>query len=407
MPTSVLFVRHADVHNPREIIYGRLPRFRLGEAGRKKAEVTAQYLASERIAAFYSSPLLRARETASIIARHHPSVPFYTLSLLSEVKTGYQGESTKRYQERDFSFYLPLKEPDDETIELVFRRMAQALHRIVRRHQGQTVVCVSHADPIIILKTGIAGRDLTIMGIKEPDYPMPASVTRFDFVVPLAGPRITYVDPARRHELKKPEPRAVAGRSGRAFTLRPAVAPDAGAVINTLQVVADEKQHLPHRRIMIPPERLASELGRPEDLTVVAEHASEVVGVLRVRPVSGPATFHRGALTVWLLPDFRADGLGRHLLDYGEEWARTRKLEQLEAEVFVDNERAIGLFDRLAYQREGLIARAHRFEEDKVVSYRDVVRVAKVIAEPPVDTSAIAAPATESAAIPDLGAAEC
>ncbi len=54
--TTLYIVRHTDVHNPADILYGRLPRFRLSDLGLQQAERTAQVLAEEPVAAFYSSP---------------------------------------------------------------------------------------------------------------------------------------------------------------------------------------------------------------------------------------------------------------------------------------------------------------------------------------------------------------
>ena len=85
-------MRHGEVHNPRAIFYGRMPRFRLSEAGRRQAEAAADYLAGAPLAAIYTSPLLRARQTAAIIQRAQQEagrrVPAKVLSWLLEVRIG-------------------------------------------------------------------------------------------------------------------------------------------------------------------------------------------------------------------------------------------------------------------------------------------------------------------------------
>ena len=69
--TTILFVRHGEVHNPDHILYERLPGFHLSDRGRRMAEATARYLAASpqtnTAAAVYSSPLDRTRETAQAI----------------------------------------------------------------------------------------------------------------------------------------------------------------------------------------------------------------------------------------------------------------------------------------------------------------------------------------------------
>src|SRR5947209_20583375 len=73
--TDIYVVRHAHVHNPHDILYGRLPRFRLSELGLEQARKVADFLSGRNIEAIYSSPLLRARQTAEMIAQSLPGVP--------------------------------------------------------------------------------------------------------------------------------------------------------------------------------------------------------------------------------------------------------------------------------------------------------------------------------------------
>ncbi|MCH9277247.1 histidine phosphatase family protein, partial [Bifidobacterium amazonense] len=69
--TTIHFVRHGKVYNPGHLLYERLPGFHLSDRGRRMAEATARYLASNpqtnTISAVYSSPLERTRETAGAI----------------------------------------------------------------------------------------------------------------------------------------------------------------------------------------------------------------------------------------------------------------------------------------------------------------------------------------------------
>src|SRR6516225_10132882 len=90
--TRVLMIRHTDVHNPANIIYGRLPRFGLSALGRNQAKSVADFLEDLPIVALYSSPQLRARQTAEIINRTIQLPRIHTSSRLSEVRTGYEGQ---------------------------------------------------------------------------------------------------------------------------------------------------------------------------------------------------------------------------------------------------------------------------------------------------------------------------
>ena len=192
LPTSVLLVRHTDVHNPANIVYGRMPRFHLSALGLAQAERTAEYLAALPLTAVYASPQLRARQTAGIIARHHPTLAVRRDSRLAEIRTHWQGEPVAIVDALDP--YVPLRDPSDETMADIFGRMSSALRQHAVRHVGGTVVCVSHADPIAILRIGVLGRELTLSNMRAESYPTKGSITRFDFEPGEAAPRVSFVD---------------------------------------------------------------------------------------------------------------------------------------------------------------------------------------------------------------------
>ena len=222
--TLVIFVRHGHVHNPADVIYGRMPRMRLSQRGHDDIERTAQALAAERIAAIYTSPLLRARESAARIARSHPGVPVHRTIRLIEVRTSWQGESNKIQEKiRGFSYYDPPKHPDDETIRDVFDRMNDALRAAARRSPGVTTVCVSHGDPIKILRIGYSGMALTPNRVRAPD-PGQASLVAFNFWHPDALPVVTAVDLNQLERIIAGEDRPPQPRRRRRRTARPEAA---------------------------------------------------------------------------------------------------------------------------------------------------------------------------------------
>ena len=67
MPADrIHLIRHGEVHNPGQVLYGRLPHFRLSDRGHKMAELAAAQIKSDRrpVSAIVASPLLRTRESA-------------------------------------------------------------------------------------------------------------------------------------------------------------------------------------------------------------------------------------------------------------------------------------------------------------------------------------------------------
>ena len=71
---TVHLVRHGEVFNPQQLLYGRLPGFGLSRRGREQSRAAAQWLRARSLAALYNSPMQRARETAAILAEQ-PGVP--------------------------------------------------------------------------------------------------------------------------------------------------------------------------------------------------------------------------------------------------------------------------------------------------------------------------------------------
>lgn len=181
-PTILYIVRHADVHNPQDVLYGRLPRYRLSELGRRQAEVTAQVLAEEPLSAIYTSPQLRARQTAAVIAKAHPDVPVRITRLLMEVLTGWQGRPHSELEEINFNFYDNPVNPGDERLEQLWARLNRFVGRVRRRYPGGAVVGVTHGDICFLARSGFAGLPIEIASIRRPHvYPDKGSITRLTF----------------------------------------------------------------------------------------------------------------------------------------------------------------------------------------------------------------------------------
>ena len=59
-------MRHGEVHNPRRVLYGRLPGFGLSADGRRMARQSAEYVhgLGRPVGSLIASPLQRTRESA-------------------------------------------------------------------------------------------------------------------------------------------------------------------------------------------------------------------------------------------------------------------------------------------------------------------------------------------------------
>ncbi len=201
MATTILLIRHADVFNPDNVIYGRLPHFRLSDYGQYFARKTATHLANMPIAAFYTSPLLRALQTTRILAAPHAGVPVRSTSRLSEVRSSWQGT---RYNDLppDKTVYDLRREPTDESIDDVWQRMSATVRALAQQHADQTVACVSHGDPIKIATLGFQGRTLDGSAVREPD-PARCSVTSLTFHAGADKPAVAYEDVVGASDFRK------------------------------------------------------------------------------------------------------------------------------------------------------------------------------------------------------------
>ncbi len=144
--TIISLVRHGEVYNPHKTYYGRLPRFLLSENGRIQAANTARYLLDAQITAVYSSPLLRARQTATIISTQL-ALPLHISKFLLEAYTPHDGRPLAELDQRDWDVYTDSPPEFEQPIDIV-ERMSHFIGNIRRKHAGGHTVLVTHADPV-------------------------------------------------------------------------------------------------------------------------------------------------------------------------------------------------------------------------------------------------------------------
>jgi probable phosphomutase (TIGR03848 family) len=151
--TTILLVRHGQTPTTGKVLPGRAPDLHLADAGRAQAALVAERLAGMPVVALYCSPLERTVETAAPIAEafgleaiHEPGLlecdfgewtgrELAELYKLPEWATIQRAPSTFRF-------------PGGESFPEMQHRIISAIERIRTAHEGKTVVCVSHADPI-------------------------------------------------------------------------------------------------------------------------------------------------------------------------------------------------------------------------------------------------------------------
>lgn len=139
----------------------------LSDNGREQAKALAIRLNEEKIDAFYSSDLSRARETAEILALHH-NLPVNYLPELREINFGvWEGltikEISDNYAEissRWWASPLTIQIPSGESLQEVVNRCNSAVKDIVANHQDETVVIAAHGGVIRVIVASALGLDL-------------------------------------------------------------------------------------------------------------------------------------------------------------------------------------------------------------------------------------------------------
>lgn len=156
MALDLLLARHGQTDwNPTGKVMGRHP-VPLNDVGRKQAMHLRDWLQNIEIHAIYSSPMLRAKQTAEIISESCPDVPIIEEEGVAEIDYGkwvgmtYQ-EVAKEYKKEyeDYRFHPSrMKIPGGEDVLDVQHRAVHAVERIRKKHEGERVLVVSHADVI-------------------------------------------------------------------------------------------------------------------------------------------------------------------------------------------------------------------------------------------------------------------
>ena len=169
-PTLVLFVRHGQTPTTGQDLPGRTAGLHLADKGREQADLAAARIAElgdGRVAAVYASPLERTLETAAPIAkacgvRVHRRAGLLELDVgewtgrpLKELAKLPEWRTVQRYPS-GFRF------PGGESFAEMQTRVSGTVDHLRVAHPGQTIVCVSHADPIRALVAHAMGTHLDL-----------------------------------------------------------------------------------------------------------------------------------------------------------------------------------------------------------------------------------------------------
>jgi RimJ/RimL family protein N-acetyltransferase len=147
-------------------------------------------------------------------------------------------------------------------------------------------------------------------------------------------------------------------RDGRRWTLRPGRPTDGRRLARLFADVRAEGRWLiaTPGSVSEPSEAFwISELIRAaEHLALVAEADGDIVGNVLVSVDRGVATEHIGVLSICIADGWRDVGIGSELVGAAQRWAAERGLRKVSLGVFPDNERAIAVYEKRGFVREGV-----------------------------------------------------
>ena len=178
--TTVLLVRHGQTPTTGTTLPGRARGLHLADTGRAQAANAAERIAKlAKVTAVYASPLERTRETAAPIAKSlglrvvtdkgllECDFGEWTGAKLSDLRKRPEWKTVQQYPS-GFRF------PGGESFTEMQVRMTATLARLAQRHRGETIVAVSHADPI---KAALADALGTHLDLFQRIVISPCSVT--------------------------------------------------------------------------------------------------------------------------------------------------------------------------------------------------------------------------------------
>jgi probable phosphoglycerate mutase len=166
LPTRVFLIRHGATILSAEDRFAGATDVPLSDEGRQQAQRLSSRLAEESIAAVYASTMVRTMETAQILAEPH-RLEVQLRDGLREISHGHWEQMTRHEVEERYPEEASEWDKDPYTFApsggesglAVTARALPALIDLVRAHQGDTILVVSHKATIRLLLSSLLGFD--------------------------------------------------------------------------------------------------------------------------------------------------------------------------------------------------------------------------------------------------------
>ncbi len=152
----IIFLRHAQAeNNTKRILAGRTEGVPLTKTGIQQAEQISEYLKPLDISAIYSSPIERAKHTAEIVTKNS-AIDVELDDRLTEIDMGKftrmnYDDMFAKYGNIFLKFYENdpvIAEHEVETFPNVQKRILDMVDHVIKKHNNENVILVTHMDPI-------------------------------------------------------------------------------------------------------------------------------------------------------------------------------------------------------------------------------------------------------------------
>lgn len=163
--TRVHLLRHGEVHNPKGVLYGRLPGYALSERGHAMARRVAETVADRDIVHLGSSPLQRTQETAAPVAEKL-GLEVVTDGRVVEAENVFEGLTfgagagvlghPRHWKHLRNPFRPSWGEPYEDQVV----RVRAAMDDAAEVAEGHEAMLVSHQLPIWVTRLAVEGRRL-------------------------------------------------------------------------------------------------------------------------------------------------------------------------------------------------------------------------------------------------------
>ena len=164
----LFLIRHGETDGTEKRKFMGKADLPLNKKGVREAELLADRLKNEKIAAFYTSPLKRTLQTAAILKKFH-KVPLKKRKAFEEIGFGrWEGLTLDEIYKRDKNlcrkWFTDLENftiPYGESVKSMQERVIKGWEEISSRHPRGTVAIVTHGGPIRIFLCYLLNLDLT------------------------------------------------------------------------------------------------------------------------------------------------------------------------------------------------------------------------------------------------------